>query len=259
MEQTINQASALNSWRNPKTILSLVGLILLAGVLVLALLRDRFVNQPQWQVNVTGQGRVSYQPDIANVTLGVQVDKVATAAKALQELNDKMTKVIAAVKASGVDEANIQTQSYYLNPQYDYKDGVTVPSGYSANQQLVVKVKDITGDSNKVAKAIASATEAGANQVAGVSFETSNLEDLKEQARLKAIADAKTKSVKLSEAAGVSLGEVVGWWENLIQAPGQPVPYYDGKGGLGGGSASPQLPAGNQEVVIEVNLNYKIK
>ncbi|MFZ5391493.1 MAG: SIMPL domain-containing protein [Patescibacteria group bacterium] len=258
MEQVNSASSCCPSWRSPKTILSLVGLILLAGVLVLALLRDRFVNQPQWQVNVTGQGRVSYQPDVANVTLGVQVDKVATAAKALQELNDKMAKVIAAAKASGIDETNIQTQSYYLNPQYDYKDGVTIPSGYSANQQLVVKVNEIAGDSSKVAKVIAAATEAGANQVAGVSFEASNLEDLKEEARLKAIADAKTKSVKLSAAAGVELAEVVGWWENLIQVPGQPTPYYDGKGGMGS-AVSPQLPASNQEVVIEVNLNYKIK
>ncbi|MBU1038760.1 SIMPL domain-containing protein [Patescibacteria group bacterium] len=258
MEQIDSTSACCLSWRSPKTILSLVGLVLLAGILVLALLRDRFVNQPQWQVNVTGQGRVSYQPDIANVTLGVQVDKVATAAKALQELNDKMVKVIAAAKAAGINETDIQTQSYYLNPQYDYKDGVTVPSGYSANQQLIVKVNEIAGDSTKVAKVIAGATEAGANQVTGISFETSNLENLKEEARLKAIVDAKTKSVKLSAAAGVTLGEVVGWWENLIQVPGQPMPYYDGKGGMGS-AGSPQLPSGSQEVVIEVNLNYKIK
>ena len=47
----------------------LVGYVLLATIVIVAILRDRIVNQPQWQVSVTGQGKVAYQPDIAVVTL----------------------------------------------------------------------------------------------------------------------------------------------------------------------------------------------
>lgn len=257
----VNSYFCCGSWRSPKTILVLVGLILLTGLLTVALLRDRWVNQPQWQVNVIGQGKVKYQPDIAKVTLGVQVDKATTAEQALQQLNDKMAGVVKAVTAVGVAVEDIQTQTYYLNPQYDYKNGITTPAGYSANQQLVVKVKIADANDQQVSKVIAGATKAGANQVGGINFDVSNLQDLKEQARLAAIADAKDKSVKLAAAAGVRLGKVVGWWENVVQAPGQPSPYYgDGKGGLGGAAAAtPSVPNGDQEVIIEITLNYQVK
>ena len=88
----------VNSWRSPKVILSLVGLILVAGIVTVAILRDRLVSPPQWQVSVTGQGKVSYQPDIAIVSLGVQIDKAASAEVALRNLNQRTEKIITAVK-----------------------------------------------------------------------------------------------------------------------------------------------------------------
>ncbi len=249
------------SWRNPKMVIMLVGVVLLAAIVAVAILRDRLVNQPQWQVNVTGQGRVSYQPDIANVTLGVQIDKVKQAQEALKQMNDKMTSILAALQQIGVAAEDIQTQNYSLYPQYDYKDGTSIPSGYSANQQLVVKVKQIDSDKAKLPKIIAQATGAGANQVLGIAFDVSNLDELKQQARLKAMADARAKAGVLATAAGVRLGKVVGWWENLLQAPGALAPYYGDKGGIGGSGASvtPPVPSGNNEIIMELTLNYKVK
>lgn len=248
-------------WCEPKFILSLVGMLLLTTVVVVAVLRDRIVNQPQWQVNVVGQGRVSYTPDIANVTLGVQIDKAKTAAEALTQLNDKIGKIIKAVKEAGVQTDDITTQNYSLYTQYDYRDGVSILAGYNANQQLVVKVRNIANDNLPIAKVIAEASKAGANQVNGVTFDVAKLDELKQEARLKAIQDAKTKSGSIAGAAGVKLGEIVGWWENIVQAPGANSPvYYGEKGGMGGGTApTPQVPSGSQEIVIEITLNYKLK
>lgn len=252
-----------SDWHQPKVVLTLVGMLVVAGIIALAILRDRIVNPPQWQVSVTGQGKVAYQADMANVTLGVQVDKVATAEAALRQLNDKATRLVAAVKAAGIAAEDIQTQNYSLFPQYDYRDGVQVPAGYSANQQVVVKVKGLGEGQDKVSKVIVAATSGGANQVAGITFEASNVNELKQQARLKAIADAKAKAGSLADAAGVRLGEVIGWWENVIQAPGvQGLGAYGGFGGAADKAASampPTIPTGTQEVILEVNLNYKVK
>lgn len=249
------------AWREPKVVLVLIGLLLLAGIVALAILRERLVSPAQWQVAVIGQGKVSYQPDLAIVTLGVQVDRAVYAESALKQLNDKMQKVVAALKAVQVSAEDITTQNYSLYPQYDYKDGVSTSAGYSANQQVVIKLKDIQ-DGSRLSQVIDQATKAGANQITGIAFDLSNLNDLKQEARLKAIADAKQKAQSQAQAAGVRLGKVIGWWENLVQGPGPTSPLAYGKGGeVGGGGtpATPQVATGTQEIIIEVSLNYKVK
>jgi uncharacterized protein YggE len=247
----------------PKLVLVGLAMVLIAAVVIVSIIRDRIVNQQQWQVSVIGQGKVSYQPDIANVTLGVQIDKVAQAPDALNQLNDRMTKIVESIKAVGITPEDIQTQNYSLYPQYDYIDNASKLSGYNANQQLVIKVRGIAENNALVSKVISEATKAGANQVLGVSFDVANIEELKQDARLQAVADAKMKAGKVAMAAGVRLDKVVGWWENVIQAPGLSGSSFDGKGGMGSGnvqaSASPVIPAGSQEVIIEMNLNYRIK
>lgn len=244
-----------------KITLWIIAILALAGVVTVSIIRDRIVNPIQNQVSVVGQGRVSYQPDIANVTLGVQIDKVAKAEDALNQLNDKVNKIVTAVKAVGIAQEDIQTQNYSLSPQYDYVNNVSSLAGYNANQQLIIKVRKINENQDLLSKVIAEATKVGANQVNGIAFDVSNIEDLKQQARVKAINDAKSKAGSLAEASGVGLGKIIGWWENVVQAPGiGNTTYADGKGGMGaGGGVTPTVPTGTQEVVIEINLNYRVK
>ena len=249
----------LGTWRQPKVVLSTLALLLVAGIVVVSLVRDRIVNQPQWQVTVVGQGRVAYQPDQALVTLGVHVDKQRGAEAALKQLNEKVGKVVAAIKAADVQAEDVQTQAYTLYPQYDYKDGASLPSGYSANQQLVVKVRNLGQGSEQLTRVVAEATKAGANQVLGITFDVFNLNELKQQARLEAIADARSKAGALAAAAGVRLGKVIGWWEVVVQAPGLNSSVGMGMGGADKGSAAPTLPNGSQEVVVEMNLSYRVK
>ena len=243
-----------------KTAVIIVGLVLLTAIIITAILRDRIVNQQFKNVTVTGQGKVSYTPDIAIVTLGVQIDKVAKPEEALNQLNAKVASIVKEVKASGISPEDIQTQNYSLYPQYDYKDNVSAVSGYDANEQLVVKVNAYDKDPNKLSRVIAAASRAGANQVNNLSFDASNMNDLKQQARIKAIEDAKTKSSALAATAGVELKDITGWYENLIN----PVPLYNtadyGKGGMGAGAiATPSAPAGDRDVIIEIGVTYNIK
>jgi uncharacterized protein len=246
--------------RRGKWIFAIIAVVLLAVVILAAILRDRIVNQPQYQVSVTGQGKVSYQPDIANVIIGVQIDKVAKAEDALKQLNTKMDQISAAIKALGIKEEDLKTQNYSLLPQYDYIENVSNLSGYNANEQLIVRIKDIKTNPNSVARVVEEASKAGANQILGINYDLSNSEELKQQARLLAIADARSKAGVLAEAATVELGEVVGWWENIIQIPYSSNNYYYGdKGGMGVGGATAYVPSGSQEIIIEVNVSYKLK
>lgn len=237
-------------------ILKVLALLLLAGIVVVSIIRDRIVSNQQWTVQVPGEGRIAYTPDVAKVTLGVQVDRVPNAEQAMKDLNSKIANIIKAVKDQGIADSEIQTQNYNLNPITDYINGRPVTSGYSANEQLLVTIKDIS-DNARVGKIISAATGAGANQVNNIAFELSNMSQIKQEARIKAILDAKTKAQDLSQKTGVKFGKIVGWWEN------SPMPMYDAKGGVGmGGGVSPEaasVPSGSYEYVVEVNINYLVK
>lgn len=244
-------------------ILILLGMILLSAVIIVSILRDRIVNVSQNQVTVFGQGKVSYQPNEAQITLGVQVDKVPKAEDALNQINEKANQIISAVKELGIKEEDIKTQNYSLYPQYDYKSGVTVPSGYNANEQLVIKVKNVDQDKELVGRVVSTVSGAGANQVTGINYSVSNLNDLKQEARIKAIFDAKGKSEALFSAAEIKgKPDVVSWYENNVMSPDMPRDSY----GLGGSEAlsakalpMPQIPSGTQEIVIDIGVNYEVK
>lgn len=261
MEEINQMPYKFPSWKNPKPIIMLTMLILVAGIVVVSILRDRIVNQQQWTVSVVGRGEVTYTPDTAKVTIGVQVEKVFSAEAALKQLNQTMDKVVAAIGKEGIDKADIQTQSYNLYPQYNYLEGVSQLAGYGANQQLVVTVKNLSPEANVVGKVIGAATQAGANQVNSITFESSKIDQYKQEARIKAIADARDKAGALSQAADVRLGKIVGWWENFVQGPD--TNYYDGKGGVGmggGGAVSEaQITVGTPKLIVEMNLNYQVK
>jgi hypothetical protein len=237
----------------------IVGLVLLTAVVIVAILRDRVVNQQFKNVTITGQGRVTYVPDIAIITLGVQIDKAAKPEEALNQLNVKIAAITRALQLAGVTADSIQAQNYYLYPQYDYKDNVSTVSGYNANEQLVVKIKSYDQNPNLLSQAIATASQAGANQVNNLAFDASNMNDLKQQARIKAIADAKAKSSALAGAAGVELKDITSWYENLVSPSINPS-LDAGKGGQGGGpTTNAQIPDNDHEVVMEVSLTYNIK
>ncbi len=75
-----------------------------------------------------------------------------------------------------------------------------------------------------------------------------------------AIKDAKSKSNALAAAAGIKLGRVVGWYENMIQPVDQPVMGMGGaERDLSSAKAIPQVPSGSQDIIVEMNLNYEVK
>ena len=198
-----------------------------------------------------------------NMPLRDAIDKAPTADSALAQLNGKATRIIAALDGLGIKKDDIKTEAYALNPQYDYVEGVSRIAGYGASQKLSIKVSDIINNADKVSQVVSTAGSATANEVMGIEFTVSNMNDLKQQAKILAIGDAKNKSEGLARAAGVKLGKVENWYENILQAPD----YRVSNAGFGGAEALsakaaiavPQVPAGTQEIIVEVGLTYEVK
>ena len=76
----------------------------------------------QHTITVSGSGIVTIVPDVARINLGVTINK--SSVKTVREAGAvAMNDIIAAVKALGVAEADIQTTNISLNPQYGARLG----------------------------------------------------------------------------------------------------------------------------------------
>lgn len=208
-------------------------------------------------ITVSGNGKAFAVPDIAELNVGVQTGRQPTANAAMTKLKTSMDAVIAAVKAQGIDDKDITTQSFWLNPVYDYNNGTQVARGFEAGQSLTVKVRDL----DKASDVLGAATAAGANQAGGVQFTVDKPEGVQAEARAEAIKEAQDKAELLARQLGVHLGKIVTFNEGF--GGGYPVPMmmYDKAMGVGGGAAenqAVQLPVGEQEVNVTVSITYEL-
>jgi uncharacterized protein YggE len=257
MEETNNNCDCQK--RGQDFVLIIVGMVLVAAVLVVALLRDRWVNQDKNQITVMGEGKVAYQPDTAVINLGMQINQAATSQEAMDQLNQKISDIISAVGKLGVQKDQIITSNYNVSPAYDYKNGSQTVTGYNANETLAIKVEGTDKNPDLVGKITAAAGTVGSNQVQGVDYSVSSLNNLQQEARIKAIEDARVKAQALAQAAGIKkLGPVVSW-EDATNAP-QPVPMYGNalaaQSGAGKSVVPAEVPSGTQEVTVDVNVNF---
>ena len=241
-------------------LLILAGLTLVALVAVVSLLRQRWVNPNRNQVTVYGEGKIEVQPDTARIVLGVKVDKAISAQEALNQLNGKMKEIIKAVSEVGVAENNIKTETYRLNPYYDYTDGSRKVVGYNAQEKIIIKVNDVDKNKQQVNKIVAAAGKANSNEIEGVSYYVENPSNLRQQALIMAIKDARKKAQALAQAAGIKKLTTVISWQESNQPTNYPKIYSDKaqRSSLSANEVSPQISAGTQEIKVGVGVNFAV-
>jgi uncharacterized protein YggE len=183
-------------------------------------------------VTTTGTAIVRSSPDEALVTLGVRTD-AATAEKAMDDNAQKMSDVIDALKAAGLDERDLATASINLYPQWD-TSGTSVV-GFTAENQLTATVHDL----DRVGAIIDRGVAAGANIASGITFQISDANAAADQALDDAVANARHKAELLAGAADAQLGAVVSITE-LSSTVEPPVVYAAADSA--GGAATPVLP-----------------
>lgn len=202
-------------------------------------------------ITVQGTGRVTISPDLATISLGVQ-SQSGTAAKAQSQASAAMSRIIGAVKAQGIADADLTTQWISLQPQYDNTIGSSIPRllGYQASQSMSIKVRHI----DKAGAVIDAAVAAGASQVGGISFSVADPTSATAQARSAAVADARAHATALAQAAGISLGAVISLSE-VAPAP-TPIPYAAGD--LAAPSVRTPVQIGTTEVDVMVEVTFAI-
>lgn len=92
---------------------------------------------------LSAQAEAKRVPDIATLSAGV-VTQAADANAAMRANAEEMTKVVAAIKAAGIAERDIQTSGVNLNPQYRYAENQPPTiTGYQASNNVSITVRDI--------------------------------------------------------------------------------------------------------------------
>ena len=228
----------------------------LALVIAAALLSAPALAQsvPPPAVSVTGEGTVSVPPDLAQVDAGVSSD-AKTAREASDTNNAAMGKVLLALKGAGIDEKDYQTSRLSLQPQYaPATPNRNTPqiSGYRASNRITIKVRDVT----KVANVIDTLVGAGANEIGGINFIVTQASKALDEARAKAVADARRKAEIYAKAAGVMLGEPI----NITEEGAAPPPVFRSKmaAPMAVNSPAPVAP-GEEQLSITVNVTWAIK
>ena len=158
-------------------------------------------------------------PDVATISTGV-VTQAADANAAMRANAAQMDKVMAAIRAAGIAERDVQTSGINLNPQYRYIEN-QAPSitGYQASNTVNVKVRDLS----KLGKVLDAFVASGANQVNGPSFEVDKPEQAYDEARLAALQKAQARAKTYADALGLNVRRIVSISEGGASFP-RPMP-----------------------------------
>jgi uncharacterized protein YggE len=205
---------------------------------------------------VTGTGKVTTLPDEATIQVGVQ-NEGTTAAEALDANSKDMQKVLDRLKAEGVADEDIETANVvvYPNTYYDSKSGQEKTTGYRAQNTVTVTFHDLS----LIGDVFAAATEAGADNVYGPSWQLSEDNAAVTTALTRAIANARIKAEAIAADQGVQLGEAIIISESSAS---QAYPLYDERQATGGGTDAsvtpPPISPQNMEVYASVTVTYRM-
>lgn len=219
---------------------------------------------PQTSITIDGVGSVTAVPDIASISFTV-TEEASTVAAAQDAATKRTDAALAVAKNNGIEDKDVMTSSYAVSTLYTYPNcnglGTCPPPtvrGYQVSQTVTVKVRD----TDTVGTVLQGLGDAGVQNISGPNFTTDDPENLRAEAREKAVADAKEKARALADTLGVSLGRVVGFWENS----GDPMPYGGAVmserayGGTAMDAAkAPTLPTGENEYEVRVSVTFELK
>ena len=156
-------------------------------------------------LNVSAQAEAHRVPDIATLSAGV-VTQAVDGNTAMRDNAVQMDKVMAAIKAAGIAERDIQTSGINLSPQYRYAENEAPKiTGYQANNTVSLKVRDIS----KLGKVLDSLAAQGANQINGPSFEIDQPEPVYDEARLAALKKSQARAETYAKALDLKVRRII--------------------------------------------------
>ncbi|MDD4477332.1 MAG: SIMPL domain-containing protein [Patescibacteria group bacterium] len=204
-------------------------------------------------ITMSGIGKVVGNNDIALTTIGYSnVNK--DVAKAQAENKKVMDGVLAELKKLGIEDKDVESD-YSIYPEYNYTEEKGQEMvGYRISHRVSVKIRNL----EKISDVLGLASKTGVNEVGGINFTVDDQENLKSQAREKAIVDLRAKAEQMEKTLGVKFGNIVSYNEYGGDDYNYSLKY--GVGGMGGGAEAvvPDVAVGSKEVTMNVNVTFEI-
>ena len=160
----------------------------------------RGVDSDETLLSVSATGEAEATPDEAFFQAGIETFG-RTGKDASSANGSKIAELVAALKAAGVPEKDIQTRSVGIQ-RIEWGDR---KGQYQANNIVAVTVRDIA----KADAAVTAATEAGANIMSGPDLRISNAETAANTAYGNAFRAARARAEAYANAAGMEVSRVL--------------------------------------------------
>ena len=172
-------------------------------------------------IQVNGAGKVELRADLAIVSLGVE-GFGETVAEARAAAANALTAMLDALRAQGVNEADIQTRHFSIQAEYDWIESLRggserVLTGYRVDNIVSVKMRDLDR-AGAVIDAVAAAG-GDAARIDGVSFDAEDRAAAEAEARALALRDAIAKADQFAAEAGVTRGGLLHVAETSYATP----------------------------------------
>ncbi|WP_204383498.1 SIMPL domain-containing protein, partial [Aeromonas veronii] len=153
---------------------------------------------------VSGYAEQKTEPDMLTLNVAVSaLDKQGLKAK--QQVDTKVAAFFSQLEGLGIKRSDVEAGNLMVSPEYQYGENKKpVLLGYRAQRQLAVKLYQL----DKLSPLMDTALKAGLESVSQIEYGLKSPQVIKEQARLNAVEDAKTKAESLAKAFGMKLGKV---------------------------------------------------
>jgi uncharacterized protein YggE len=204
-------------------------------------------------ITVTGSAEVLVVPDEAVVNLGVEIYNLELG-EAKEESDRIVTAVIAAAKKNGVSTEHLKTDYLHIQPRYRDNREERVFLGYVVRQSIIVTVVEV----DKLEGIISSALEAGANQVHGVKFRTSEPRVHKDEARSLALDAAKEKAEAMAGRLGQKIRRPITITEESVTRSAPLASNAIRFSGAGVGGAEGTMVGGRIAISARVSVQFEL-
>jgi uncharacterized protein YggE len=156
-------------------------------------------------VTVSAYAEARRAPDIATLSTGV-MSLAPDANGAIRRNAEQMTRVVAAIRAAGIADKDVQTSGVSLNPDYQYLSNRPPRiKGYYASNTVNVTVRDI----GRLGGILDALVATGANQINGPMFDVEDKDAVLDEARGKAMAKARARAEGYAKRLGLRVVRVV--------------------------------------------------
>jgi len=200
-------------------------------------------------LTVAATGKFESKPDQARLSVGVTTPG-ATAAAASAANATRMTAVIAAIKALGVADADIQTSSINVERQ----DWGPNKGNYEATNSVQLVVRDVS----KAGAVVKAATGAGANVMSGPDLQMGDVEAASRGAAAAAFKAARARADAYAEAAGMKVVRVLAIRDGAAPPSPSPMMFEDKAVANRAPAPPPPIMGGTNTSEVTVGVDFAL-